>query len=81
MAFIANMNAPLLPQVLGRSAEPGQAALPLESPGVQRWIWQGRYGQILIEVIGEQIFVNGSRVECLATQGQAASRMAAPESL
>jgi hypothetical protein len=30
---------------------------------VQRWVWQGRFGPMLIEVIGEQVFVNGQRVE------------------
>lgn len=37
--------------------------LPLASPGVLRWVWQSRYRAILIEVIGDAVFVNGQRVE------------------
>ena len=58
-----NMNAPLLPEVLLRTADGGQAALPLASSGVLRYVWEGRFGSILIEVIGEEIYVNGARVE------------------
>lgn len=38
-------------------------SLPLASDGVQRWVWHGRYGAMLIEVIGDDVFVNGQRVE------------------
>lgn len=37
-------------------------SLPLGSDGVQRWIWHSRFGQVLIEVVGEQVFVNGKAV-------------------
>ena len=57
------MNALLLPEVLLRRAEDGQAALPLASEGVLRHVWESRYGSILIEVVGNDIFVNGQRVE------------------
>lgn len=57
------VNAPLLPEVLLRTANEGQAALPLATEGVLRYVWDGRYGSILIEVVGEAIFVNGKRVE------------------
>ena len=40
-----------------------EAALPLAASGVQRLVWDGRYGQILIEVIGSQVRVNGDVVE------------------
>lgn len=61
------MNAPLLPDRLLPRCDPAtepaaQAALPLASPGVQRWVWEGRYGPMLIEVAGEDVFVNGQRV-------------------
>lgn len=39
-----------------------QALLPLSSDGVQRWVWHSRYGDMLIEVVGEQVFVNGRLV-------------------
>jgi hypothetical protein len=57
------MNAPLLPEVLLRSIEQPQTDLPLATEGVLRSVWQSRYGSILIEVIGDEIFVNGQRVE------------------
>jgi len=43
-----------------------QPALPLASFGVRRWVWQSRFGAILIEVIGNDVFVNGQRVERVA---------------
>ena len=45
------------------SPEDAQPSLPLASDGVRRWAWQSRYGAMLIEVIGEEVFVNGQRVE------------------
>jgi hypothetical protein len=57
------MNAPLLPEVLLRSVEQPQTDLPLATEGVLRSVWQSRYGSILIEVIGDEVFVNGQRVE------------------
>jgi hypothetical protein len=29
---------------------------------VQRWVWRSRFGEVLIEVVGEQVFVNGKAV-------------------
>ncbi len=49
-------------RLVGR-ADDAQPPLPLASDGVQRWVWQGRFGAMLIEVVGEQVFVNGERVE------------------
>jgi hypothetical protein len=46
------MNAPIHPEVL-LSKQPGdQPPLPLATEGVQRYIWQSAYGQMLIEVNG-----------------------------
>lgn len=56
------MNAPLLPEVLSRRDTP-QPPLPLAAQGVQRYVWESRFGQMLIEVIGDETFVNGQRVE------------------
>ncbi len=53
----------LLPEVLLRSADDGRAALPLASENVLRVVWESRYGSILIEVVGNDVFVNGQRVE------------------
>ena len=57
------MNAPLLPEVLLRAVDARQTTLPLATEGVLRYVWEGRFGSMLIEVIGHEIFVNGQRVE------------------
>jgi hypothetical protein len=56
------MNAPWSPEVLLRPAEDGQAPLPLGADGVARWVWESRFGAMLIEVIDGAVFVNGDRV-------------------
>jgi hypothetical protein len=56
------MNLALAPEVLLRPDD-GQSALPLASVGVQRWVWEGKFGAILIEVVDDQVFVNGELVE------------------
>lgn len=53
----------LWPEVQLRSADDGQLALALASEGVLRYVWHGRYGDMLIEARGEDVFVNGQRVE------------------
>jgi len=58
------MNAPLLPEILRRRAEPGpqEDALPA-SEEKQLHVWDSRWGTTLIEVRGDEVFVNGERVE------------------
>ena len=52
-----------LPEMpMGAFDEP-PAGLPLAGEGVLRWAWESRFGSMLIEVMGDQIFVNGQRVE------------------
>ncbi len=63
------MNAPLFPERLLRRELPDQQALPLATPGVQRHVWESRFGEILIEVIGDQAYVNGQRVEPVTDAG------------
>ncbi|GAP36525.1 hypothetical protein [Piscinibacter sakaiensis] len=57
------MNAPLLPQILNRRLDDAQADLPLDTEGVGRYVWEGRYGAMLIEVREGRVYVNGSWVE------------------
>lgn len=57
------MNAPLVPEILTCLPDEAQARLPLATEGVQRHVWLGRFGPILVEVSGDQVFVNGQRVE------------------
>jgi len=42
--------------------EPAEPSLPIGSEGVQRWVWHSRFGEVLIEVAGKQVFVNGQPV-------------------
>jgi hypothetical protein len=53
--------APAAEVVLGE-ADAAQPSLALASEGVQRWVWRSRFGAILIEVVGDEVFVNGQRV-------------------
>jgi hypothetical protein len=57
------MNAPLLPEVLRRENPGDQVELPLAADGVQRFVWEGRWGAMLIEVVGDRVSVNGQPVD------------------
>jgi hypothetical protein len=59
------VNAPLHRELI--LGQPGatsdlQAALPLETEGVQRYVWRGRFAEVLIEVDGDVLKVNGAVV-------------------
>jgi hypothetical protein len=41
--------------------------LPLAAEGVVRYVWHGRFGDMLVEVRSGQVFVNGHAVERAAT--------------
>jgi hypothetical protein len=57
------MNAPLHPEVLHlREASP-QEALGLATEGVRRYVWESRFGAMLIEVVDGVAYVNGERVD------------------
>lgn len=62
------MNAPLLAEKRLRLDEPSQVPLPLATQGVLRYVWESRFGEILIEVAGDRTFVNGQLVEPLEPQ-------------
>lgn len=57
------MNAPLRPEVFIRPQPSPQIDLPLAADGVVRYVWEGKYGTMLIEVRNGQIYVNGGLVE------------------
>ena len=59
------MNAPLLPEILLVRGDDRQAELPLATEGVLRYVWQHRWGSMLIEVKEGRVFVNGGLVEHL----------------
>ncbi|HEV7914205.1 MAG TPA: hypothetical protein VGP22_10575 [Albitalea sp.] len=60
------MNAPLPAEVLQPLHSP-HGALALASEGLLRYVWESRYGAMLIEVIDDAAFVNGERVEPAAS--------------
>lgn len=62
------MNAPLLLEVLSRRDPTSQADLPLASEGVLRYVWEGRFGSMLIEVKDGRAYVNGQPVEPLGAE-------------
>lgn len=68
------MNAPLRPKVFIRPEHSPQLDLPLAAHGVQRHVWESRFGTVLIEVRGRQIFVNGQPVEPADGPGSTAGR-------
>ena len=57
------MDAPLYPERLLLADPSNQAPLALSTQGVQRYVWESRFGAMLIEVIDGQSFVNGELVE------------------
>jgi hypothetical protein len=65
------MNAPLRPDVFIRPETSPQLDLPLASHGVQRHVWESRFGTMVIEVRDGQIFVNGRLVEPAVGHGPA----------
>jgi len=56
------VNAPLLSEVLTRRGVSPQADLPLASEGVLRYVWEGKFGSMLIEVKDGRAYVNGQQV-------------------
>jgi hypothetical protein len=63
------MNAPLYPEVLRRLDETPQADLPLATEGVARYVWESKYGEMLIEVLAGVVYVNGDRIEPAMAEG------------
>ena len=57
------MNVPILPEVLVQRGEHPQAELPLASEGVLRYVWESRFGPMLIEVRQGRAYVNEDAVE------------------
>lgn len=59
------MNASLLPEVLLGVDVSQEPRLPLATEGVQRYVWESRFGAMLIEVREGSAYVNGQRVDPL----------------
>jgi hypothetical protein len=63
------MNAPLHPEVVHRQDETPRADLPLATQGVLRYVWESRYGEMLIEVVDGIAYVNGDCIEPAMAEG------------
>ena len=63
------MNPPLLPEILSRRGPPPQADLPLAAEGVLRYVWESKFGAMLIEVRDGRTYVNGQAVELAVAAG------------
>jgi hypothetical protein len=57
------MNAPLLLEVLSRREMSPQVELLLAAEGTLRYVWEGRFGTMLIEVRDGHAYVDGRAVE------------------
>jgi hypothetical protein len=57
------VNAALLPEILARPEASPQTDLPLTAEGVLRYVWESKFGDLLIEVKDGRSFVNGQAVE------------------
>jgi hypothetical protein len=57
------VNGPLLPEILVRQQPSLQVDLPLAAEGVLRYVWESRFGPILIEVKEGRAYVNGKVVQ------------------
>jgi len=63
LSIRVSANPSFIPEFVVGHAHDVPPLLPLASAGILRWVWQSRYGAILIEVMGDDVFVNGHRVE------------------
>lgn len=57
------MNGKLVPEMVVGDGDEPQADLPLAVEGVQRIVCRLKYAEVLVEVVGDEVFVNGKRVE------------------
>lgn len=63
------VNAPLLQEILARRGDSPQTDLPLAAEGVLRYVWESRFGSMLIEVENGRAYVNGQAVEPVEASG------------
>ena len=57
------MNTAVFPEVRPNAMDDPQSRLPLATEDVLRYVWESRFGSMLIEVVRGRIFVNGELVE------------------
>lgn len=59
------MNKKPSTEILLCPTDEAQSELPLVVEGVQRYVWEGKFGSMLIEVEDNRVFVNGQQVELM----------------
>ncbi len=59
------MNKKPTTEILLRATDDAQSELPLVVEGVQRYVWEGKFGSMLIEIEDDRVFVNGQQVELM----------------
>jgi hypothetical protein len=57
------MNAPVPSKALLDRTDDCESETPLAAEPVLRWTWKSRFGAILIEVVGDDVFVDGKLVQ------------------
>lgn len=57
------MNTAVFPEARPAVEADPQAPLPLATQDVLSYVWEGKFGSMLIEVVRGGIFVNGKPVE------------------
>ena len=60
-----------LPEVHLGQGDTLEPELPLAAEGVLRYVWHGRFGDMLVEVRDQRVFVNGQLVEPASGEAQA----------
>ena len=63
------MNSPSFAELVLPPQDSPQRALALVTEHVQRYVWDSRFGPMLIEVIDGIVYVNGERVDRVADAG------------
>lgn len=53
----------LLPEILTRQEASPQADLPLATEGVLHYVWESKFGPMLIEIRQGKAYVNGQAIE------------------
>lgn len=67
------MSSALHPEVIRRLEATPQAELPLATEGTLRYVWESRFGPMLIEVAAGTVKVNGQAVEPAHVEHSAAA--------
>lgn len=62
MDMVLTMNASV-PRTVLQHLSALQDELPIEADTNRRYVWESSFGPILIEIVGNNILVNGSPVE------------------